>query len=359
MPSPCTFFHRDQPQNPLYAWTSAEHHVLDRAAQSMEPGNVTAAATDFVLLGLTFQPELRHFLFPLFLAVYLVTLLGNLLIVFLTRWDPALCRTPMYFLLGHLSLADVGFTTTAAPKLLGILASGSGAISYGSCLAQMYFFITFGVLENFLLTVMAYDRYVAVCHPLRYATLISPGRCWGLVGTAWGLAHFHASLHTILMSRLPFCGSRHIHHFFCDLQQLLALACGDTSTNEIAVFAEGGLAVLVPFLFVAASYGRIVVAILRLPSAQGRRKAVSTCGAHLVAVAVFYGTVIGIFFRPSSSYNPQKDMVASLLYSTITPLLNPFIYTLRNKDLHAAWRRALGQCRVSGEVLPMGRETQG
>ncbi|CAM5131442.1 unnamed protein product [Natator depressus] len=308
----------------------------------MGPRNGTSVF-EFVLLGLASRPATRRLLFPLFLGTYLATLLGNLLVALLIRRDPRLHRAPMYFFLAHLSLADVGFTSAAAPTALGTLASGSRAVPYAACLAQNYIFIAFGVLENFLLAVMAYDRYLAVCRPLRYTAVMSPGRRWGLVGASWGLAQLHALLHTLLLARLPFAARPRLRHFFCDLRQLLALAGGDTRPNHAAILAEGSLAVLGPLLLVASSYGRVVATLTRLPAARGWRRALSTCGAHLATVALFYGTVIGLFLRPAGSYAPWRDMVATLLYSTVTPLLNPFIYSLRNQEMRGALWRALGR----------------
>nr|XP_032623142.1 olfactory receptor 1E5-like [Chelonoidis abingdonii] len=301
------------------------------------------SVSEFVLLGLASRPATRRLLFPLFLGIYLATLLGNLLVSLLIRRDPRLHRVPMYFFLAHLSLADVGFTSAAAPTALGTLAFGSWAVPYAACLAQSYVFITFGVLENFLLAVMAYDRYLAVCCPLRYTAMMSPGRRWGLVGASGGLAQLHALLHTLLLARLPFPARPHSAHVFCDLRQLLALAGGDTWPNHAAVLAEGSLAVLGPLLLVAGSYGRIVATLAQLPTARGWRRALSTCGAHLAMVALFYGTVIGLFIWPAGHYTPWQDMLATLLYSTVTPLLNPFIYSLRNQEMRGALRRVLGR----------------
>ncbi|CAM4692923.1 olfactory receptor 1E5 [Caretta caretta] len=308
----------------------------------MGPRNGTSIS-EFVLLGLASCPATRRLLFPLFLGTYLATLLGNLLVALLIRRDPRLHRAPMYFFLAHLSLADVGFTSAAAPTTLGTLAFGSRAVPYAACLAQNYIFIAFGVLENFLLAVMAYDRYLAVCRPLRYTAVMSPGRRWGLVGASWGLALLHALLHTLLLACLPFAARPRLRHFFCDLRQLLALASGDTWPNHAAILAEGSLAVLGPLLLVAGSYGRVVATLARLPAARGWRRALSTCGAHLATVALFYGTVIGLFLRPAGSYAPWRDMVATLLYSTVSPLLNPFIYSLRNQEMRGALWRALGR----------------
>uniref|UniRef100_A0A8C8RSJ5 Olfactory receptor n=1 Tax=Pelusios castaneus TaxID=367368 RepID=A0A8C8RSJ5_9SAUR len=306
-------------------------------------GNNGTGISEFILLGLSSQPATRHLLFPLFLATYLATLLGNLLITLLIHRDPHLRQAPMYFFLTHLSLADVGFTSTAAPTALGTLASGHQVVPYAACLAQNYIFIAFGVLENFLLAVMAYDRYLAVCRPLHYAALMSRGRRWGLAGAAWLLAQLHALLHTLLLARLPFPDASHLRHFFCDLRQLLALSSGDTQPNHVAIVTEGSLAVVGPLLLVASSYGCIVATLARLPAARGWRRALSTCGAHLAVVSVFYGTVIGLFFRPAGGYSPWRDMMATLLYSTLTPLLNPFIYSLRNKEMRGALRRVLGR----------------
>uniref|UniRef100_A0A674J8G5 Olfactory receptor n=1 Tax=Terrapene triunguis TaxID=2587831 RepID=A0A674J8G5_9SAUR len=325
---------------------------------AMGPGNGTGVS-EFVLLGLASRPATRRLLFPLFLGAYLATLLGNLLVSLLIRRDPRLRRAPMYFFLAHLSLADVGFTSAAAPTALGTLAFGSWAVPYAACLAQNYVFIAFGVLENFLLAVMAYDRYLAVCRPLRYTAVMSPGRRWGLVGISWGLAQLHALLHTLLLARLPFPARPHLRHFFCDLRQLLPLlrlSCSPTRVNEAAIFFEGGLVILGPFLFIAASYARIGRAVLQRPASE-RRRALSTCSSHLTMVALFYGAIVGVYFQPGTSYSAPRGAVFSVMYTVVTPAANPFVYSLRNKDVQGALRRLMGRGRFLPEAFGLIQAT--
>nr|XP_056705956.1 uncharacterized protein LOC130477894 [Euleptes europaea] len=293
----------------------------------------------FVLLGISTKAEHQGLFFPLFLSIYLLTLLGNLMIILLIRSDARLLHTPMYFFLSHLSLADLGFASTTVPKALENLLSHNKTITYWGCLTQMYFFIAFGITDSFLLASMAYDRYVAICHPLRYPVLMSHKHCLLLVTGSWLLAHLHSLVHTLLMARLSFCASREIPHFFCDVQPLLRLSCTSTQPNELLAFTEGSLVIMGPFLFIVVSYILILVAILKIPSAAGKHKAFSTCGSHLGAVSVFYGTVIAVYIQPSSTYSITKDRMVAVLYTMVTPMLNPFIYSLRNEDVMGAMKR--------------------
>ncbi|XP_053149142.1 olfactory receptor 1L1-like [Hemicordylus capensis] len=310
----------------------------------MGNGNQTKAS-GFILLGFSTKTGNQGVLFPLFLSIYLLTVLGNLMIILLIRSDTRLLHTPMYFFLSHLSLADLGFASTTVPKALENLLSHTKTITYWGCLTQMYFFVAFGITDSFLLASMAYDRYVAICHPLHYSTLMGHKRCLLLVMGSWLLAHLHSLAHTLLMVRLSFCASREIPHFFCDVQPLLRLSCSSTQPNELLAFTEGSLVIMGPFLFIVVSYALILVAILKVPSAAGKRKAFSTCGSHLGAVSLFYGTVIAVYIRPSSSYCIAKDQVVAVLYTMVTPMLNPFIYSLRNEDVMGAMRRGIKRLR--------------
>ncbi|XP_030400892.1 olfactory receptor 1361-like [Gopherus evgoodei] len=298
---------------------------------------------DFLLLGFSSHPGQEHLLFSLFLCMYLLNLLGNLLILLLTRSDPRLRGSPMYFFLSHLSLVDVCFTSTIMPKMLANLRARGQGIPYTGCLVQMYFFVAFAITENFLLGVIALDRYLAICRPLRYAVLMSPLRRQALVGSSWLLAHLHSLLHTLLMSQLSFCGHTRLPHFFCDFQPLLALACSRKRLNELLSFLEGGVLVIGPFLLIVLSYARILWDVLRVP--ERRRKAFQTCGAHLAVVGLFYGTAISVYFRPLTSYSGDRDKLATVMYTVVTPTLNPFIYSLRNQDIKAALRQSLGRLR--------------
>ncbi|XP_062975585.1 olfactory receptor 1K1-like [Elgaria multicarinata webbii] len=300
---------------------------------------------DFILLGLSSDPGQQKLLFVIFLALYIVGILGNLLIVLLILFDAHL-HTPMYFFVGHLSLVDACFTSVTVPKMLANLVSEASTISYAGCLTQMYFFFAFGVTDSFLLASMAYDRYVAIRSPLHYTIMMSHSLCVGFVASSWIVSHLHSLLHIILMSRLSFCRSREIPHFFCDHQPVLGLSCTDTSLIEMLIFTEGSLVVLSPFVFIVISYALILATVLRLPSGSGWHKAFSTCGAHLSVVLLFYGTVIGVYFQPTARYSAEKGRVTTIMYTVVIPMLNPFIYSLRNDDVKGAIRRTL--CRKVG-----------
>ncbi|XP_038598797.1 olfactory receptor 1361-like [Tachyglossus aculeatus] len=279
----------------------------------------------------------QRVLFVLFLGLYLVTVAGNLLIVLAIRTDFRL-HSPMYFFLANLSLVDIGFSSTTVPSLLGTLFIGHQDVLYSGCLAQMYFFIAFGATENFLLAAMAYDRYLAICNPLRYSVVMSPQCCVLLVVACWLVSHLHSLLHTLLMTQMTFCSSREIPLYFCDVFPLLKISCSDPYINFLVVYTEGAAIVNSALLMVLVSYAHIIPAVLRVPSAHGKHKAFSTCSSHLAAVGLFYGSVIWVYFQPSSSFSSERVTMATVIYTTITPLLNPFIYSLRNRDLHQALR---------------------
>ena len=298
--------------------------------------------SEFLLLGLPIESEHQNLFFVLFLAMYVTTILGNLLIIVLICLDPHL-HTPMYLFLSNLSFSDLCFSSVTMPKLLQDMQSQDPSISYASCLTQMYFFLFFADLEDFLLVAMAYDRYVAICFPLHYTTIMSPRLCSFLVVLSWVLTMVPAMLYTLLMARLCFCEDNVITHFFCDMSALLKLSCCDTRVNELVIFITGGLILVIPFLLIITSYARIVSSILKVPSARGIRKAFSTCGSHLTVVSLFYGTVIGLYLCPSAN-NSVKETVMATMYTVVTPMLNPFIYSLRNRDMKGAlgrvfWRK--------------------
>ncbi|XP_037363632.1 olfactory receptor 1361-like [Talpa occidentalis] len=295
-----------------------------------------SSVSEFLLLGLSSQPQRQQqLLFILFLTMYLATVLGNLLILLAISVDARL-HTPMYFFLSNLSFVDLCFSSTTIPKMLTNHILGSQTISFSGCLAQMYFLFMFVDMDNFLLAVMAYDRFVAICHPLHYSTKMTPRLCALLVAVSWVIANLDVLLHTLLMARLSFCADNAIPHFFCDVTPLLKLSCSDTSLNEMMIFIEAGLITLAPFLCILVSYILITCAVLRVPSTQGRWKAFSTCGSHLAVVLLFYGTIIFLYFNPSSSHSPDTDIAAAVMFTVVTPMLNPFIYSLRNKDIKGA-----------------------
>ncbi|XP_001520558.3 olfactory receptor 1N1-like [Ornithorhynchus anatinus] len=309
-------------------------------------GRNQTGVSGFILLGLSSDPGMQLLLFVVFLGLYLVTVLGNLLIVLAVGSDPRL-HSPMYFFLANLSLVDVGATSATIPRMLADLWTRSPTISYAGCLAQLYFFLLFTDLENFLLTVMAYDRFVAICRPLHYWTVMSLRRCGLLLATCWVTTHLYALAHTVLVDRLPFCASRRIAHFYCDLNPILRLSCARPWANQAVLRYWGGVLISLPPLLILGSYAGIVAAVLRVPSAGGKRRAFSTCGSHLAVVSLFYGTVIAVYLFPSGPDSAEKARIAAAaLYTAVTPLLNPFIYSLRNSDLHRALR-SLGPRRTS------------
>uniref|UniRef100_A0A4X1UBM0 G-protein coupled receptors family 1 profile domain-containing protein n=1 Tax=Sus scrofa TaxID=9823 RepID=A0A4X1UBM0_PIG len=290
-------------------------------------GRNQTVVSEFLLLGLPIEAEHRSLFCALFLAVYLSTVLGNLLIMVLICLDAHL-HTPMYFFLSNLSFSDLCFSSVTMPKLLQNMQSQDPSIPYAGCLTQI-----------FLLVAMAYDRYVAICFPLRYTTIMSPKLCLSLVVLCWLLTTLHAMLHTLLTARLCFCGDNVIPHFFCDLSALLKLSCSDTGVNVLVIFIIGGLIVVVPFLLILVSYALIFSSILKAPSAKGFCKAFSTCGSHLSVVSLFYGTVIALYLCPSAKNSTVKETVMAMMYTVVTPMLNPFIYSLRNRDMKGALGR--------------------
>ncbi|XP_075415330.1 olfactory receptor 1E5-like [Tenrec ecaudatus] len=307
----------------------------------MERRNQTIIS-EFLLLGLPIEPEQQNLFYALFLVMYLTTVLGNLTIIILIRLDSHL-HTPMYLFLSNLSFSDFCFSSVTIPKLLQNMQNQMPSIPYGGCLTQMYFFLLFADLESFLLVAMAYDRYVAICFPLHYTTIMSPQLCLSLMALSWGLTTFISLLHTLLMARLSFCADNVIPHFFCDMSALLKLACSDIQINEMVIFILGGLVIVVPFLLIFSSYVRIVSSILKVPSARGIRKAFSTCGSHLSVVSLFYGTIIGLYLCPSADNSTVKETVMAVMYTVVTPMLNPFIYSLRNQDIKGALGRVFSK----------------
>uniref|UniRef100_A0A8D0NX70 Olfactory receptor n=1 Tax=Sus scrofa TaxID=9823 RepID=A0A8D0NX70_PIG len=294
-----------------------------------------SSVSKFLLLGLPIQSEQQDLFFALFLGMYLTTVLGNLLIILLIRLDPHL-HTPMYFFLSHLALTDVSFSSVTVPKMLINMQTQDQSIPYAECVTQMYFFIIFACIDNLLLAVMAYDRYVAICHPLHYTIIMREELCLCLLAGSWLLSCAIALTHTLLLSQLSFCDENIIPHFFCDLAVLLRLSCSDTSLNELIIFTVGSVGLILPLSGILVSYGCIGHSILRVPSTKGICKALSTCGSHLSVVSLFYGTIIALYFSSSSGQSHDKDIIASVMYAMVTPMLNPFIYSLRNRDMTLA-----------------------
>nr|XP_002801509.3 olfactory receptor 7D4-like [Macaca mulatta] len=307
----------------------------------MDLGNQTRVS-EFLLLGFSQDLEDQQTIFALFLSMYLVTVLGNLLIILAVSSDSHL-HTPMYFFLSNLSLADIGFTSTTVPKMLVNIQAQSNAISYAGCISQMYFFMVFGGMDTFLLTMMAYDRYVAICHPLYYPVIMNSRLCGLLVLVSWFLSLSYSLIQSLLMLQLSFCTSWVIQHFYCELAQALMLACSDTHINYILLYVVTGLLGFVPFSGILFSYTQIVSSILRISSTDGKHKAFSTCGSHLSVVSLFYGTGLGVYLSSNASSSSWRGMVASVMYTVVTPMLNPFIYCLQNRDIKRALERLLGR----------------
>ncbi|XP_045141789.1 olfactory receptor 1361-like, partial [Echinops telfairi] len=303
-----------------------------------------SSVSEFLLLGLIWKPEHQLILFALFLSMYLATVLGNLLIILAISTDSRL-HSPMYFFLSNLSFVDLCISSTIVPNMLSNHLLSSQTISFPACLTQMYFFIVLIVMDNFLLAVMAYDRFVAVCHPLHYTTKMThqlwPWLCALMVTGSWGIANVNALLHTLLMARLSFCADNKIPHFFCDMTPLLKLSCSDTHINDLMILIAGGMVITIPLVCILVSYICITTAVLRIPSTKGKWKTFSTCGSHLAVVSLFYGTIFAVYFSPSATHSAENDIAAAVMYTVVTPMLNPFIYSLRNKDMKGALTKLL------------------
>ncbi|XP_008833866.1 olfactory receptor 10C1-like isoform X1 [Nannospalax galili] len=284
-------------------------------------------------------------LFTLILLMFLVSLTGNALITLAIWTNPAL-HTPMYFFLVNLSFLEIGYTCSVIPKMLQSLVSEARGISREGCATQMFFFTLFAISECCLLAAMAFDRYMAICSPLHYAARMSRSMCAHLAVVSWGVGCMVGLGQTNYIFSLDFCGPCEIDHFFCDLPPILALACGDTSHNETAVFVVAILCISSPFLLIIASYGRILSAVLVMPSPDGRHKALSTCSSHLLLVTLFYGSGSVTYLRPKATHSPGIDKLLALFYTVVTSMLNPIIYSLRNREVKVALRRTLGQRKV-------------
>ncbi|XP_010606731.2 olfactory receptor 8K3, partial [Fukomys damarensis] len=307
----------------------------------MKSQNLTAV-TEFILLGVTDRPELQAPLFLLFLVIYLTSLLGNLGMIILTQVDPRL-QTPMYFFLRHLALTDLGYSTAVGPKMLENFVTDQNTISSYGCATQLFFLGTLVGSELFILSVMSYDRYVAICHTLLYTAIMSPRVCWVLVVIPYLYCTFVSLLVTTKIFTLSFCGYNVISHFYCDSLPLISLLCSDTSDLEVVLLLASSFDLIFSLLVILVSYLLIFVIILRMKSAEGRRKAFSTCGSHLTVVTVFYGTLLFMYVQPKSSHSTASDKVASISYTLVIPMLNPLIYSLRNNDVKYVVQRTVMQ----------------
>ncbi|XP_047555785.1 olfactory receptor 7A17-like [Lutra lutra] len=303
----------------------------------MEQGNDTQIP-EFLLLGLSEDPELQPLIFGLFISMYLITVFGNLVLILAVSIDPKL-YIPMYFFLANLSFVDICFTSTTVPKMLWNIQTQSKVITFAGCVTQMYFLIIFSVLDIYLLAVMAYDRFVAICHPLHYTVIMNPRLCGLLVLGSWIISVLHSFLQISMMLQLSFCTEVEIPHFFCELNQMIQLACSDTFLNNMVMYFAAVLLVGVPLAGILYSYSKIVSSILRISSAQGKYKAFSTCASHLSVVSLFFCTSLGVYLSSAATQSSHSSAIASVMYTVVTPMLNPFIYSLRNKDITRALKR--------------------
>ncbi|XP_071970161.1 olfactory receptor 5V1-like [Engystomops pustulosus] len=297
----------------------------------METSNQTSQR-GFILLGLSDVPHLQIIFFCLFLIMYLITLSGNVLLIIVVLINSKL-HTPMYFFLSNLSMIDICFSSTIVPRILMNTLSKDRSISLVGCALQMYFHMALGGAECIILAVMAYDRFVAICRPLHYQIIINKKMCLGLASIAWGVGFGGVSVHVTLTFQLPFCKSHHVNHFFCEMPPFFKLSCKDTRFNEIVMFVAALIVVLFAFFLTLISYIRIISTIFKTISAQGRDKAFSTCASHLTVVSMYFGPSIFMYLKPHSAQSPKIDRVMSIVYTVVTPMLNPIIYSMRNKDV--------------------------
>ncbi|XP_053573717.1 olfactory receptor 5A2-like [Bombina bombina] len=294
-----------------------------------------SSVDEFILLGLSSHPKMQIVLFVLFLSCYVISLMGNIIIVLISKMDSRL-HTPMYFFLSNLSFLDIWYTSSIVPKMLVNFLSVKKSISFVGCITQMCIHLSLGGTECYLLLVMAYDRYAAICSPLHYTSIMHPTLCIKMATGSWFGGLMNSLIHTLFALRLPFCGPNVINHFFCEVPSVLELSCMDVSLNKTVIFFCAILVVMIPFFLILITYVHIIVNILKISSSVGRRKAFSTCASHITVVTLFYGTIIFMYMRPGASHVLNQDKMATLFYSVVTPMLNPLIYTLRNKDVKVA-----------------------
>nr|XP_014700093.2 olfactory receptor 11G2 isoform X2 [Equus asinus] len=302
--------------------------------------NNSSTITGFILLGFPCPREGQILLFVLFSVVYLLTLMGNGSIICAVRWDQRL-HTPMYILLANFSFLEICYVTSTVPNMLANFLSNTKVISFSGCLLQFYFFFSLGCTECFFLAIMAFDRYLAICRPLHYPTLMTGRLCTNLVVSCWVLGFLWFLIPIVIVSQMIFCGSRIIDHFLCDPGPLLALACKKAPMMELVFSTLSPLPIVILFLYIMGSYALVLRAVLKVPSAAGRRKAFSTCGSHLAVVSLFYGSVLVMYGSSITEHKAGTQKIVTLFYSVVTPLLNPLIYSLRNKDMKKALHKFL------------------
>ncbi|XP_030042454.1 olfactory receptor 5V1-like [Microcaecilia unicolor] len=314
----------------------------------METKNHTTPS-EFIIMGFSSLLALQTWLFGILLVIYIMTLLGNTVIITITRLDFHLHK-PMYLFLGKLSFIDICYTSTTLPQILEHLMQERKAISYTGCVIQLYFYLWFLGTESLLLTVMAYDRYVAICNPLRYTIIMNKLVCWNLATGIWIPSFLNAAIHAFFTFKLPFCSSNKLNYFFCDVPPLLTLSCADTSVNQIMLLVTSMLIGCTPCVCIIISYFNIIKAIFRISSSKGRQKAFSTCSSHLTVVVFFYASAIFTYMRPTSSYSLDRDRLLSLVYTFINPMLNPVIYTLKNNEVKKALKRLFAGKTFSSHI---------
>ncbi|KAM8971089.1 olfactory receptor 10AG1-like [Sarcophilus harrisii] len=307
-------------------------------------GENFSIVVEFILLGFSDEPKLQGFLFGIFLLIYLSILIGNGLIIVITKVDPNL-QTPMYFFLGNFSFLEICYTSVTLPRMLINIWTENRTISFLACAIQLGFLLILGAPECLLLGVMAYDRYVAICKPLYYPLIMNHKVCIKLAVGSWTIGIPIQIVQTYQVFSLPFYGSNKLNHIFCDLRPLLKVACGDTFANELSIYAVAMVFGMLPFLLILWSYIKIISTILKLPSTEGRYKAFSTCSSHVIVVGLFFGSIIITYLQPKSSHSANNDKIFSLFYTVLTPMFNPLIYTLKNKDVIVALKKILPKCR--------------
>ncbi|XP_044127357.1 olfactory receptor 5G3-like [Bufo gargarizans] len=305
----------------------------------MELSNQSSSSR-FILLSLSSVPYLKVIGFLTFLVMYLITLLANLLLIIVVKINPKL-QTPMYFFLTNLSFIDICFSTTVVPKILENSLAEDRSISVVECAVQMHFHLSFGSTECFILAIMAYDRFAAICKPLHYNTIMSRKTCINLAAVSWTSSFINSILQVIYTFQMSFCHTRHVNHFFCEVPPFLQISCSDTWLHEVSMYITAGIIVSLSFILILISYIHILSTILKIRSSSGRYKALSTCASHIIVVTFYYGTIMILYLRPRSRSSPDIDKSISLLYSTMTPMLNPIIYSVRNKDVKDTVRKTV------------------
>ncbi|XP_006263817.2 olfactory receptor 2V1-like [Alligator mississippiensis] len=309
-------------------------------------GKNATLLTEFVLLGFLNQTKIDTLLLAMILLASVTALLGNALLMFLIQVDSRL-HIPMYFFLSQLAFLDICQTLIIVPKMSADFLIPGNPISLAGCGTQILLTLTIGASESLLLAVMSYDRYVAICHPLQYPILMSKRVCLSLAAGVWCGGTLDAFINMVYVIQLPYCHSKEINHFFCEIPALLKLSCSDTSTYETAVFISGVILLLIPSSIILASYARILSAVLRMSSAKGRHKALATCSSHLTVVGLFYGGTMFMYMRPNAYHSPDQDKIIPVFYTIVTPVLNPLIYSLRNRDVLGALRKLFGKYNSS------------